>query len=393
MKIKNILFLIGLLILFEVISAGSAHAVTYNTTGNPGDTVAGTVITAEAGDATLDYTDINANVKPTVNPNSVEITVLPIYGFTMALLDDQNMYVNKIVSNETGITNEGNASDSITITAEATFVNTTGTWSVKLMKNPGAVELHDFTSPQESYTTTEVYAEDADILLYFEVLAPDTDGTPGAHIIITTEASTANSPVGQYTGANGLTYGGPGSTVETTTYTLYKPLLTLTRTSTVDAPNVYTASYSGADDHDAVPGSVITYTLSYNNTGNTSAASVILIDRIPTPEAALQTNIAHFNADTAARTNVTIDAGQGSAGGWTIYYSNLDDPSKAYGNTADWSGANGGTIGSLTATNQFPGNELYTTGSTEFSAKWVKWEKASVAAAENDTLTYGVTIR
>lgn len=388
MKIKNVLFLFGILILFGIVTAGAAEAVTYDTTGNPDDTLAGTVITAEAANNELNYTDINGNSKPPVFADvDIETVVLPTYGFNMALLPDYSMIVDQMVSNESGITNEGNASDSITMTFEASFADAgSGTWTIYIKKNPGAIQLTQLTPGSPSYTTTEVYAEDADIIFFHEVTTPTSAGTPGGVVVITTEATTANAPVGEYTGANGLTYGGQGATSETTYYTLYKPLMQLTRTSTVDAPNNYTG-----DDHDAVPGSVATYTLTYNNAGNTSAASVVIVDRIPTPEAALQANIAHFNANTTARTNVTIDAGQGSASGWDIYYSDDDNPTKSYVGSA---GSGWLSVGTLTPnTVQFPGTDLYTNGSTEFTAKWVKWEKASVAAAENDSLTYGVTIR
>lgn len=386
MKIKNILFLFGILILFGVVTAGTAEAVTFNADGNPGDTITGTVITAEASKAELNYTDVNGNPKEEVNPaDDIEITVLSTYGFSMALFEDQNMYVNKIVSNESAITLEGNASDDITITFEASFVDVTGTWAVKIKETDTGNIIGTLTSGSPSVTTVETLSEDAHFKFFHEVLAPDTDGTPGAHIIITTEASTANSPVGRYTGANGLDYGGPGSTSETTTYTLYKPLMQLTRTSTVDAPNAYTG-----DVHDAVPGSVITYTLEYSNLGNTSAAYVVIVDKIPTPEAALQTNIAHFNADLNSRTNVTISAGSGDAApSWTIYYTTeASAPDKSYG-AAGWT-----LVGTITANEQFPGNELYTSTSTEYGARWVKWEKSLIADTEDEyTLTYGVTIR
>ncbi len=42
-----------------MLMAGATEAATFTATGNPGDTLSGTVITAEATNATLDYTDIN----------------------------------------------------------------------------------------------------------------------------------------------------------------------------------------------------------------------------------------------------------------------------------------------------------------------------------------------
>ena len=129
--------------------------------------------------------------------------------------------------------------------------------------------------------------------------------------------------------------------------------------------------------------------MTYGNTGASSAESIILVDKIPD-----NTKLAHVNT-TGITTNVTIEAGQGDATGWVVKYSTLVSPNKAYGNTGDWSAGNGATIGTLTAgTEKFPGSgATYITADGAYGAKWIKWEKLYVSAAEDKTLTWGVTIR
>jgi uncharacterized repeat protein (TIGR01451 family) len=394
--IKNLIFITIVVGLVSIINIGAAQAQSFQTTGSPDDTTAGTVITAEAAEAVINYTDTNSNPKPPVNPASdLEITVLPVYGFTMALLEDQNLYVGQMVTNESSLTNEGNASDALTITFEAAFVNVLGTWTVNIRRSSDDSLIGTLTpgSPSTSETLSPALGEDADWGYYHEVQAPAVGtGTPDAYVIVTTEASTPNTPTGQYTGANGLTYGGQGFTSEATIYRFNTPLMQLTRTSTVDAPNIYRV-LPDADAHDAVPGSIITYTLTYSNAGNTSAAEVVIVDKVPSSEGFFRTHAAHFNV-TGSTTNVDLTPGHQNATGWYIYYSTSDNPTKDYIGAA---GSGWNLVGQINnaSTEFFPAAQTYyiSDGNT-VEAKWVKWEKATVPDTEDDqTLTYGVTIR
>jgi hypothetical protein len=394
-NIKNLLYIAILVGIIGLFGLAGAEAATFQTTGSPDDTTSGTVITAEGTDLSVDYQDTTGHTFDTVFGPTSEVTVLPVYGFSMALLDDKTLYVGQTATNDSSITIEGNDSDQITMTFEAAFVNTTGTWTVLIKERGTGNTVATLTPGSPTGSTQESLGEDADFGYYHEVSAPSTGGTPAAYVIITTEASTANTPTGQYTGANGLTYGGQGFTSEATRYDLMTPLMQLTRVSTVDAPRIYD-TLASATHYDPVPGAIITYTLSYANAGNSSAEGVVIVNKVPTSEGIFQTHLAHFNVS-GETTNVTIEAGQGTAaGGWAISYSTLDNPSKAYGNTADWSGGNGGSIGTINnaSSDYFPASETYYVGvSAEAGAKWVKWERASVPSAESDTLTFGVTIR
>jgi uncharacterized repeat protein (TIGR01451 family) len=221
-------------------------------------------------------------------------------------------------------------------------------------------------------------AEDGNYGYYHQVTAPS-GGTAASSISITTVASTASTPVGQYTGANGLTYGGVGSSSNILYYSILKPVLTLTRTSTVDAPIVNNpVGYTGGI-HDAVPGSIITYSLSSSNTGNISAESVIIVDMVPA-----NTYLAHVNVS-GSTTNVNITPSAGT-GGWTVSYSTLDNPNKSYGVTTGW------TL--LGSSPPYPSSSTtYSYSDGPYNAKWLKFEMVSFQAETAHSITWGATIR
>jgi uncharacterized repeat protein (TIGR01451 family) len=376
-------FFIGILGFVFLLLGSVAEAQSFTATGNPGDTAAGVVITAEASDQTLNYTDINGNPKPEVTPASdIEITVLPVYGFSTADLPDMSLFVEEVVTNEGYVTNEGNVSDTYTIYYSCNFDNDgAGTWTVNIRKVSDDSLIGTLTSGSPSTNESVPVAEDSHYGYYHEVTGPSSAlGAPGDYIVVTTSRETTSTPTGEYTGANGLTYAGLGYQSDDTTYSIDKPLLVITRTSTVDAP-VAGGAYSGGD-HDKVPGSVITYTLTYSNEGNVAANNVILIDKIPA-----NTNLAHFNQD--GGTYVVITAAEGT-GTWEASYSTVGSPNTDYGNTGDWT-----FVGTVEPGTSFPAGDLYEyTDGAVFTATWVKWEKSSIPTDEdNKTLTWGVTIR
>ncbi len=375
-----------------MLMAGLAEAITYTATGNPGDTKQGTVITAESTSASLEYTDTNANPKPTVNPaDDIEVTVLPVYGFSMAAIGSQSLGVGQLVTRETYITPEGNNdSDTYTITLEADFSNDgAGTWTVNIRESDGdalIVQLVD--GGTTTYTTSEDIAEDGEFGFYHEVTAPTSEGAGGGapddEVVITTTAKTTAEPVGQYTGANGLTYGGTSEVISVSTYSISKPVMIVTRTSTVDAPKAG-AGYSGTgtDIHDKVPGSCITYTITHSNEGNESAKNVILIDKIPN-----NATLGHVNENDDT-SYVDITAAVGDAIGWTVSYTTEASPDMTY-EAGSWI-----LIGILTTGAEvFPDASLWENTDSQFGATYIKWEKATVATTEdNKTLTWGVVIR
>jgi len=402
----GVCLVIGILI---VGFAPKAQAASYAATGNPDDTLVGTIITAEAANETLNYTDIAGNPKPQETPSSdIQITVLPVYGFSYVATrtplisggSSSMGYMGQTRYFYLGITNEGNTSDTYVITTEAVFTSAgAGTWLCEVWRDispfgssgPEDILIATLESPSNLSTIeTQSVAEDATYFYYIKVIYPTTGANPDDLLTTPIKAKTSSTPVGQYTGANGLTYGGIASVEGNIDWKLAKPVLTLTRTATTDASII---KYEGGS-YDKVPGSIITYRMVYSNTGNISAESVILADKIPA-----YTNLAHFNK-TGATDNVNLTTGRdNNQGDWTIWYSTLSDPQKEYGNSTGWT-----LIGTLESafppTNYFPDSTPTATftcvpgASAEALATWVKWEKQYVYHNEiNRSITWGVTIR
>lgn len=400
MKIKyTILFTFAFLLL----TLGTANAVNFSATGNPDDTLAGTVITAFSTEETLNYTDINDNPKPQVNPvGDIQVTVLPVYGFSagaareqaISYLNNKFGYVGQTRYLYGSVTNEGNASDSYTLTNEANFASAgSGTWTVEYWRDNspyGTAEGSDVligTLTPGSPSTSEIVsvAEDAAYYFYLKVTYPITNANNSDQLVTTSTAKTYSTPVGQYTGANGLTYAGTSEYSIPLNWAVAKPVLVIDdRKSNVDPPK---APFGGGAS--TVPGSIITYRITYSNTGLISAESVIFVDKVPA-----YSHLAHFNkiGDTD-HVILTMDNSTHS-GDWTLWYSTQANPQKNYGDSTGWT-----MVGTLdaTASNYFPaGTATYSLAASDpqASATWIKWEKAIVSVTEDlKSISWGVTIR
>ena len=342
------------------------------------DTPSGTIITAEAAECTLDYQDTGGIDKTTVNPASdIETTVAPIYGLSgIGAPADQNS------SGSTDpqyflytVTNEGNASDTYALAIDSTSYGGPGSpsgWTIEVVE-----------SGNDNVISTLLIGEDGTGQFRIKV-TPIGTATDGQYVDVTAKASTAQTPVGEYTGSNGLTYGGSSEASHTARTTISgAPLLTLTRVSTVDAPS----AFSG-DAHAHVPGAVITYTYTYSNTGSGSAESNVIVDKIPTNTQAVQVN-------TTEVSNVSITASQGDATGWTVATSEVNSPQSGfrdYGSTEGWT-----VIGTISSTADYATNSGGTGGFTKgigTGTTYLRFEKSSIATDEDTKkLMWGVTIK
>jgi uncharacterized repeat protein (TIGR01451 family) len=103
----------------------------------------------------------------------------------------------------------------------------------------------------------------------------------------------------------------------------------------------------------AIPGSLITYSLTYSNTGNALATNAILVEH-PSAKFQYYTNILSF---------VT---------GWTAQYSTNANPSQVW-NSPDYSAT------------------VPVSGKT--SVKWVRWKKSAVGIGEKGTLIFKLVIK
>jgi uncharacterized repeat protein (TIGR01451 family) len=350
------------------------EAVTYTSNGNPNDTITGTAITAAAANCTLDYTDIGGNAKPQITPTGdITVTVVAEYGISgIGAPLDQSTAPSAEVFYTYIITNEGNASDTIHLSQSTSYGGSATGWTVQIVE-----------AGTSNVISTIALAEDADAVFRIRVV-PSFEATYGQSVTVTTTAETLLTPVGQYTGANGLTYGGAALKNDVTITTITGPVLTLTRTATVDSP---AGRGAGSTIHDVVPGAVITYTYTYSNTGNASADSNVIVDKIPPT----YTQACHVNATGGAVSNVTLTAAQSSAVGWRVYTTSEATPSRAYGNYTGWTfiGTIDSTADYATATTK-AGKFTEMVGTTE---AFIKFEKYAVASGESNTLEWGVTIK
>jgi hypothetical protein len=359
--------------LFVVVLWVSSEAQSFKTTGNPGDTLAGTTITAASSECTLDYTDTVGNPQTQVKPASdISVTVAAEYGFSgIGQPTDQGSKANVAVYYSYVVTNEGNASDTYNLTITNTaYGNGASGWTVQIVSNE-----------TDAVISSLVLAEDADGKFRVKV-TPSTGALNTQYVDVTVKAATSTTPVGEYSGGNGLTYGGTKEVSDVTRTDVSGPTMTLTRVSTVDAPTTYTGNI-----HDAVPGAVITYTYNYSNTGGASSEGNVIVDRVST-----YVEGSHVNATGSSVTNVNITAAQSSAAGWTVYTSEAVSPSRAYGNTTGWT-----LIGTIDAGTDYSTNA---SGAGKFikgiskTTKYVKFEKYRIDPSEdNKTITWGVTIR
>jgi uncharacterized repeat protein (TIGR01451 family) len=240
------------------------------------DTPAGTNI---VNNVTLDYEDENGNTRPQVSASETT-TVTPMYGLSGpgnpadgATPPGVPIYYTYQISNE------GNATDTYSLSLSGFTYNTSppspgGAWSAQIIQDDNQDGVHQ--SGETTVISALTLAEDQDAYFFVEV-TPATDAENGSTGSITITVSTSQTPVGEYTGDNGNTYGGPNSVSDTCTTTCRAPDIQLAVSANVSTPD----EYSGGTN-DPVPGATITYTIIYDNDGNALAQNVYIIDVVPT---------------------------------------------------------------------------------------------------------------
>ncbi len=116
-------------------------------------------------------------------------------------------------------------------------------------------------------------------------------GTPsdGATMTVPISLQTTSTPAGKYSGLIINTpYGGAASAQRTVgvsppliTTTVQGAVFSISKTAVIQAPSAYVTLLNGSSSA-PVPGSKITYTITYSNSGTVSAANVVITDSIPT---------------------------------------------------------------------------------------------------------------
>jgi hypothetical protein len=389
-----------LIILVVLALAGQgAWAATHNTTGNSDDTPSGTLITAESADSSLGYSDLGATVLPTVEVEGgdVDYTADAEYGFSAlrTIVDNLSVSPGDILTHETySVTNEGNADDtSFNIYSLYTENNGAQNWIVEVVNDDTSTIVATLTADSiNTYSPTLPDNDDVDVHYLVTVPSSLTDAPDLSSIEVITTIETTSDPAGLvYRGGNDLTYGGSDEVTDDFVDQVSTPTLVITRETVIDSPTDYITNGGGAND--PVPGAVATFTMYYENVGSANASNVVIVDKIPTIEApvssdAAGTKLGHVNAGAGARAGlVTLThGGQGTATGWTAYYTTEATPDTSY-DAAGWV-----SIGSVDS-NDYPTGAFYTPSDAQSGAVWIKWQKTPVAAAESATLVWGTIIR
>jgi len=110
------------------------------------------------------------------------------------------------------------------------------------------------------------------------------DASNASYSSFTVSVRTTNFPGGPYTGFNGAVYAGATSWARqldsgTVITTVNGVVIDATKTFTVTAPATYISNGGGAAD--AVPGAMLSYTLTFANNGGQAASTVIVQDTLP----------------------------------------------------------------------------------------------------------------
>jgi len=363
-----------------ILVAPKGSAQSFTATGNPDDNPSGETISILATQETMDYIDANSNATSTRPANDLSYTVSPEYGFSgPGDVQDQVVILGQLVTHEDWyITNEGNTDDNY----EIYFIYHTHegyNWTVEVWEDNNT-SLVTTLAEHVTYVVTQSVTDNTDKSYNVRVRVPDNqvEAPDNSSIHITMEVFTNNSPFGEYPGGNALTYAGLAGATDEVVDSLSAPILTLTRITTIDAPKAYSGSH-----YDPVPGAIVTFTMTYSNEGSATAESIVLIDKVPA-----NTHLAHVNT-TGNTTNVTIEAPQGDATAWTVFYTTQASPDKTY-DGAGWT-----VLGTLSAGNEeFPGSDTtWTSGEATWEATYIKWQKTTIPTTEDTSkLSWGVTI-
>jgi len=367
---KKILIFIISAAVGVLLFSGSAKAV---------GTSAGQIITAEGSENFIDYSDIAGNPKATVYGPTFETEVKSIYGFAFVdpVDDDKTTDPNVVVYYQYDLTNSGNTSDSYSLSYHVDYTGDYGSdWEIVFY-----LDADDNEIPDGGPITSIDLAEDG-VTHFLLAVTPEATAGSGALATVIVTAETSSDPAGQYTGANGNSYGGLALANDVTQTDVSAPTMTISRVSTSDAPSQYNQTN---DVHNPIPGSVVTITMTYSNEGTSTAESAIIIDKVPSGHQA-----GHVDATSTDVANVTITAANGTALGWEVYYTteaSLASGRRAFANKDGWV-----LLGTLEVSD--PHWDKDSTPALPLTATFIKWEKPEVGPEDDGkTITWGYIVR
>jgi len=217
----------------------------------PQGTSAGTVI---QNTSSLDYNNSGGQAQPTVTSNAASVTVSQVASTQVAPTSGaSNGQASQIIYYAVTVTNKGNGADTFALTAASA---SSPAWSVAIYKDDGAGGgiandgIHQAGENTVASTTGSIAAE----------------ATFKCFAAVTVPSAAVNGAVDQtgFTATSG--FDGTKKATGAFSTTVTGAVMTLTKS---------------VDKSLAAPGDAVRYTITYSNTGDASATSVIIRDTIP----------------------------------------------------------------------------------------------------------------
>lgn len=402
-------------VLFAAILASisiGGPAQSFKTSGNDGDTPAGTVIKNNGGQNTFNYQDLAENPRPTNYGDTIEVTVAAEKGYSSDATYPPEFYYWNIIGGRivlffhatpgstevlsVFVTNEGNAQITVTTTLSAvSYSGSADNWTAEIWEGS-----NNYGSQRTKVIDDNSHYPSFDIKITAATTETDSPDKSSAYfeVILTTEVAqkTGNNGDGHYTGANELTYGGlAGDGPLGIKTTIEAPVLKISRSATVDSPDTYTGWGDGP--HAYVPGSLWTYTVTYTNEGTGNAAHVSVIDKVPYNCVVYKVNV-HENENYVVVTAPSMT----SEVMWYVYYATEEAPPVSmtayHSNNIDvgsyeagWYYGDGATgamyIRPLTD------DEMGFHSPERENMKWVKFQAETIPAGQTGTIQWSVYLK
>jgi uncharacterized repeat protein (TIGR01451 family) len=254
-------------------------------------------IADQAGDLLATY--LVAGSTKTVTAATVTITVGKIYGVGWgAMPSDKGAGPGQSVEYLYELVNKCNATGIFNLSLDTTGLPSG--WSAEILKDGSPI-------------TTLTLAEDAKGTFTVKVNISSAANSGDQGVVVVKVSTTSDGDaytVGDYI------YGGLDALSDPATTTCMAAVLQLEKVAQVSLPAGYTGSNSN------VPGSIITYIITYRNTGNDTASNVVVTDMIPAETTyvagSLKMGTSGSTYDTADSKTDAKDIETGGSADWNV---------------------------------------------------------------------------
>jgi len=268
----------GTSLLLAVTLIAAATAIPALAQGTP----AGTVI---SNTASLDYKNPSGQAQPTVTSNATSVTVSQVAAVQASPATGSGTGANgDVVYYAATVSNKGNGSDTFALAATSA---STPVWTVAIYKDDGAGGgvandgVHQSGETNVASSTGSLAAE----------------ATFKCFVAVTVPAGAA---------------GGATDTTSLTATSQYDASKHATDVFTTTANSAVMTLTKSVDKAQAAPGDTVRYTLTYTNTGNAQATTVVIRDTVPTAVTYVANSVKVNGAaktDAADADNVTVASG------------------------------------------------------------------------------------